>query len=188
MSLIFLYSCKGPQHEKKPKIAIDTTFYPSFSADTAFSFVVKQVGFGPRVSNSDANRRCGDWLIQKLGSYSSDIIVQAFKARAYNGEVINGRNIIASFRPEASSRILLASHWDSRPFADHDPNPANRHKPIDGANDGASGVGVLLELARIMHSYPPNIGVDIILFDAEDYGPPEDMQSQQGEDWWGLGS
>ena len=188
MVLLLMYSCKGPQPEKKPKITIDTTFYPSFSGDTAFSFVAKQISYGPRVSNSEANKRCGDWLIEKLRTYTSDVTVQAFQARAYNGQVIHGRNIIASFHPEASSRILLASHWDSRPFADHDPNPANRNKPIDGANDGASGVGVLLELARIMHTYPPNIGVDIILFDAEDYGPPEDLQTQQGEHWWGLGS
>ncbi|HTX88152.1 MAG TPA: M28 family peptidase, partial [Bacteroidales bacterium] len=102
---------------------------------------------------------------------------------------LNFQNLIASWNPEMKSRILLCSHWDSRPFADHDPDKANHRKPIDAANDGASGVGVLLEIARQLNARQPEIGIDIVLFDVEDYGPPQDQHyTEDTEKWWGLGS
>jgi hypothetical protein len=123
-----------------------------------------------------------------MRSYTTAVEVQSFKARAYNGKVLRGKNIIASFNPENKKRILLCAHWDSRPYADHDPESKNHNTPIDGANDGASGIGVLIEMARNFSQQLPSIGVDIIFFDLEDYGPPQDAQNYGGEDHWGLGS
>lgn len=188
--ILFLGACGGREkpvlkEKREPKVL---KVYPVFNGDSAFYFVKRQVDFGPRVPNTEASVFCATWMMQILQRFTPHVEVQQFKARAYNGLIINGRNIIASFNLDAKARILLASHWDSRPYADHDPDPANHRKPIDGANDGASGVGVLIELARIMHQQPPSIGVDIILFDAEDYGPPSDLQTDEGNDWWGLGS
>lgn len=161
---------------------------PVFNTDSAMASVAKQIAFGPRVPNTSASVECAKWLESTLKRYTPNVIVQSFKARAFDGTVLNGRNIIASFNPEAKARILLCSHWDSRPWADHDPDPANHKTPIDGANDGAAGVGVLLELARVMAPELPKVGVDIILFDAEDYGPTQANQNRESENEWGLGS
>jgi Zn-dependent M28 family amino/carboxypeptidase len=128
------------------------------------------------------------WLKNKLLEYTPHVIVQEFKARVYNGDVFNGQNIIASFNPEKKARIMLCSHWDSRPFADYDPDPAKRNKPVMAANDGASGVGVILEIARQLKDNHPYAGVDIIFFDLEDYGPPHDAQREGANEDWGLGS
>jgi len=164
-----------------------TVFVPEFNADSAYAYVDRQVAFGPRVPNSAANAACAAWLEQKLQQYTPNVIVQKASVTAFNGTVLTARNIIASFNPENTSRILLCAHWDSRPWADHDPEPANHKKPVPAANDGASGAGVLLEVARLMHLHDPGLGVDIVLFDAEDYGEPQDMQGTN-EDSWGLGS
>ena len=160
-----------------------------FSADSAYKFVADQVAFGPRVVNTRAHAKCAAWLESRLRSWTSEVIVQEASATAYDGTKLKFKNIIASFGPAGSNRILLAAHWDSRPYADYDSDPANRRKPIDGANDGASGVGVLLEIARQMSLTPPPVGVDIILFDAEDYGPPQDEHfGEDTERYWALGS
>jgi len=161
---------------------------PPFNADSAFKFVEAQVNFGPRVPNTEAHASCAAYLENMLKRFSPDVSVQAFKARAYNGEILHGRNIIASYDIENKSRIMLCAHWDSRPYADHDPDQSNQQTPILGANDGASGVGVLLEIARQLRTQNAGIGVDIILFDAEDFGPPTDTQQQDETDYWGLGS
>lgn len=160
---------------------------PSFNADSAFAFVEAQTAFGPRVPGSKAHARCAEWLEASLKRFTEHVKVQSFASRAWNNQILNGKNIIGSFNPDARKRILLCAHWDSRPYADHDPNPANHNKPIDGANDGASGVGALLEIARILHANPIDIGIDIIFFDLEDYGEPQDAQSDH-QDNWGLGS
>lgn len=169
--------------QEKEKVAV-----PDFNSDTAYYFVKKQLDFGPRVPNTSANIKCMKFLSKTLKRYTPDVIIQNFKAKAYNGETLIGNNIIAVFNPELKNRIMLSAHWDSRPYADHDPDIKNHNTPIDGANDGASGVGVLIEIARQMSIKNPEIGVDIILFDTEDYGPPQDNQSQSGEDFWALGS
>lgn len=160
---------------------------PVFNADSAYSYIEKQLSFGPRVPNSQAHKACGDWIVAKLKQYSPEVIEQNAKLKAYDGTILNARNIIATFNPDASSRILLCAHWDSRPWADHDPDPANRKKPVPGANDGASGVGVLIEIARGFSQKNPGVGVDIVLFDAEDSGEPQDVQGSY-EDSWALGS
>jgi Zn-dependent M28 family amino/carboxypeptidase len=174
--------------DKKVTVQQADMIVPPFNADSAYSFVESQLNFGPRVPNTEAHTACAEYLASTLKRYADSVIVQHFKARAYDGNVLNGRNIIASFDPGRNGRVLLCAHWDSRPYADHDPDPANHDSPILGANDGASGVGVLLEIARQLKTQRPRIGVDIILFDAEDYGPPSDTQQHDETDYWGLGS
>ena len=165
---------------------------PAFNSDSAYYFIEKQVDFGPRVPNTPAHHNCGDYLIQRLKQYGARITVQEFQDQAYTGAKLYLRNIIASYNLDARKRILLASHWDTRPYADKD--TVRRYEPIDGANDGASGVGVLVELARILgKNEKPEAGVDIIFFDGEDYGEHEDveespMKNGRMQIWWCLGS
>jgi Zn-dependent M28 family amino/carboxypeptidase len=159
----------------------------TFNADSAYEFVASQVAFGPRVPGTPAHAACAAWLTAKLNQYGAQVTEQNFKARTYDNVIRNGINIIASYNPDLKKRILLMSHWDSRPFADHDPDESLQNTPIDGANDGASGVGVLLELARQFQLKNPNIGVDIVLFDLEDWGPPTEL-NMSNEEYWGLGA
>ncbi|MCD4773472.1 MAG: M28 family peptidase [Bacteroidales bacterium] len=160
---------------------------PDFNQDSAYIFVENQVKFGPRVPGTKANLDCAQYLTNTLKRFTPHVQIQDFKARVYNGNIITGQNIIATFKPEAKNRILLCAHWDSRPYADHDLDINNANTPIDGANDGASGVGVLLEIARQLNKSQPKAGIDIILFDLEDYGEPQGVQSKL-EDNWALGS
>lgn len=171
---------------KKENKAIDVKI-PRFNEDSAYRYIADQVAFGPRVPNTAAHTACGRYLIDKLKKFSDTVLVQQYKTRAYNGTILNGLNIIGSINPHIQKRIFISSHWDSRPYADNDPDPANHRTPIDAANDGASGVGVILEMARQMSIERPRIGVDFIFFDTEDYGPPIDL-NQHGGNFWGLGS
>lgn len=175
---------KEKKTKKKEKKSV---VVPPFNADSAYYFVQKQVDFGPRVPGTKAHIACAEWLSEKLDSYADTVIVQAFRARTYDDVARNGKNIIASFGPEKKKRILLMAHWDTRPFADHDPDPSNHRTHIDGANDGGSGVGVLLEMARQFHMEQPEVGVDLVLFDLEDWGPPTDLDLYK-EEYWCLGS
>jgi hypothetical protein len=159
---------------------------PVFSADSAFSFVSKQVTFGPRVPNTEPHVLCGNYLVEKLQSYCDTVYIQSFTGVTYDGKKLKSKNIIGTFGVNKTKRIVLAAHWDSRPIADHDSDPAKRDRPIDGANDGASGVGILLEVARQLSLKNPEIGVDIIFFDSEDWGTPSGTQIEG--DWWCLGS
>lgn len=167
-----------------------TQVSPDFNADSAYNFVEKQVLFGPRVPNSSEHIACGNYLVEQLKRFGAEIVEQKVDLKAYNGTILKSRNIIASFDVEKKDRVLLFAHWDTRPFADHDPDQENHRKPIDGANDGASGVGVLLEIARIMQQQKPVLGVDIIFFDAEDYGVPDFDRSlfTSSDNTWCLGS
>lgn len=160
---------------------------PAFNVDSAYAYVKAQTEFGPRTMGSAAHEACCNYIAGKLAEFCDTVLIQPFTARTYDGRSWNAANIVASFAPGKQDRVLLSSHWDSRPFADHDPDPANHDKPIDGANDGASGVGVLMEVARQLRQLNPKVGVDIVLFDAEDYGPKEGDSAPKG-DWWGLGS
>ena len=190
---VLLSACGGQrQNEAKkeePKKEEAKIVIPDFNADSAFLFVKQQVDFGPRVPNTPAHQKCSQFLYRKMKAYIPDVTIQSGQIRAYNGTLLDFKNIIGSVNPDASVRVMLCSHWDSRPYADHDPDPKNRRTPIDGANDGASGVGTLLEVARQLQAKAPSIGVDIILFDVEDYGPPQDERGDEDtEKWWGLGS
>lgn len=165
---------------------------PQFNADSAYAYIEKQVGFGPRVPNTTPHRQTGDYLIAKFNELGANVTVQEFEAQAFDGTTLLLRNIIASYNPQAGKRVLLAAHWDTRPFADKDPDESKWRQPIDGANDGGSGVGVLLEIARLLNTHDnPQVGVDIILFDGEDYGEPEFMnedEKSRNRVYWCLGS
>ena len=161
---------------------------PSFDGDSAYHYTAGQVAFGPRVPNSEAHRACGDWLEAELERFGAQVTAQRVTLRAYDGTPLYARNIIGSYNPELKKRVLLCAHWDSRPWADADSDPKNHRTPILGANDGASGVGVLLEVARQLQAQPAEIGIDIIFFDAEDYGThASDKESTEGITWC-LGS
>lgn len=170
-----------------PPATTNTGTTPTFAADSAYSYVATQVAFGPRVPNTEAHKACGDFLIGELKRHGAQLYVQEASLTAYNGTKLEARNIIGSYNPDVKKRVLLFAHWDSRPYADHDADEANHLKPIDGADDGASGVGVLLEIARQLGQKAPGIGIDIIFFDAEDYGEPR-FASTNLQDTYCLGS
>lgn len=180
-------ACQSPTPTETPEVQ-KSLYIPPFDADSAYAFVDKQVAFGPRVPNTTAHKACAIYLTNELMRFCDTVIVQEFTAKAYNGTLLNGKNIIGIINPSHPSRVLVGAHWDSRPYADHDPNPAMRRSPIDGANDGASGVGVLLETARQLQLKKPEIGVDIIFFDVEDYGAPQDDKAAYEGEFWCLGS
>jgi hypothetical protein len=190
--VLFAASCNQPAKQDSaqqdsvapgPRVSV-----PAFSADTAYESIKTQLAFGPRVPNTKAHDQCAAYLIGKMKSYTEHVTVQSGQVYAYNKTSLKFQNIIGSWKPETNNRILLCAHWDSRPYADHDPDQKNHRKPVDGANDGASGVGVLMEVARQLSLTNPAIGVDIILFDVEDYGPPQDVILENSEQYWGQGS
>lgn len=161
---------------------------PVFDADSAYSYVAAQTEFGPRVPGTEAHARCADYLVAKFKEFGAEVVTQDMELVRYDGVGIRGRNIIASYGGENRKRVMLCAHWDSRPWADNDADAANHHKHIDGANDGASGVGVLLEIARHLSQQSPAIGIDIVLFDAEDSGTPRFDNAAYDEESWCLGS
>jgi len=187
---LYLISCQETQEKKQSdtKPIQKKVKVPQFNADTAYYYIEKQVAFGPRVPNTKTHQACATYLIDQLSVFTDTVIEQKARVRAYNGTILNISNIIGSFNPKNTNRILLCAHWDTRPIAEKDPDPAKRNLPIDGANDGASGVGVLLEIARQISMLPLEIGIDIIFFDAEDYGQPHDSPLPYVEDSWALGS
>ena len=148
---------------------------PVFSGDSAYASVAQQVAIGPRVPNTPAHVRGGDYIVAKLKSYGVEVIEQPFTAKGWDGVLVKGRNIIGVINPKATKRLLFSSHWDSRRFSDHDSLEVNHKKPVPAANDGASGVAVLLEMARTIQQAKakPTVGVDLIFFDAEDWGNGE---------------
>lgn len=160
---------------------------PAFSSDSAYQYIADQVAFGPRVPNTPAHKACGDYLAKQLERFGAKVYNQSADLIAYDGTILKARNIVGVYNPENKKRVLLCAHWDSRPYADQD-KEENHHRAIDGANDGASGVGVLLEIARQIQMQAPAIGIDIAFFDAEDYGIPEFYEGSYKQDTWCLGS
>ncbi|MCU4165543.1 M28 family peptidase [Carboxylicivirga caseinilyticus] len=189
-SLLF-FACsspKGGDSSSKSSVEAKKVATPFFNADSAYAYVEHQVNFGPRVPNTPEHKACAEYLAAEMKRFGADVIVQEAEVRAFDNTVLEAKNIIAQFNPELNNRLLLFAHWDSRPFADHDPDKSKRDQPIDGANDGASGVGVLMELARLIGLAGHNLGIDIIFFDAEDYGQPDHRDLPYQEDTWCLGS
>lgn len=183
---ILLSSCKTDNAgestvEDTPK---KTYAVPKFERDSALAYVQAQVDFGPRVLQTAAHDSCRDWMVQKFESFGATVIAQDFKANVYTGESFDATNIIAQYNPGAKKRILLAAHWDSRHQADSPLSQERQGEAILGADDGGSGVAVLLEVARQLQANPIDMGVDIILFDAEDYGESGTNNTES----WGLGS
>lgn len=180
-----------PDNMTKPTIQVNV---PVFNADSAYFFVEKQVGFGPRVPGSAAHKKCAAWLVSEFKRHGMTVVEQKFKAETYFGP-LDAINIVAQYKPELPNRILLCAHWDSRHIADHDTK--DKDKPILGADDGGSGVALLLEMARMLSANPADIGVDLVCFDAEDLGKESDdtpdapsvMQQEQANNaTWCLGS
>lgn len=178
--LIALSGCTNeqPRKQQEPLPEEDSGSplkIPEFNGSRAFRYLVAQTDFGPRNPNSQGHAACLTYLATELSKSADRVQLQEFTAQGY-GEKLYLTNIIASFKPDAKERILLCAHWDTRPRAEHDDDRSRRNEPILGANDGASGVAVLLELASLLKEYPPPVGVDIILFDGEDYGMEGDLQ------------
>ena len=190
LAVLFL-SCHAGE-DKKPNAGVSNpakteVYAPAFDADSAYAYVAQQVAFGPRVPNTPEHAACALWLASELKRHGAEVTVQEGRARAFDGTILNMKNIVGTFHPESRDRILLFAHWDTRPFADKD--TVRLREPIDGANDGASGVGVLLEIARLLGLEAADVGVDIVFFDAEDYGRPEWLPAiEDGYKTWCLGS
>ena len=161
---------------------------PDFNADSAYIYLQEQCDFGPRTMNSTAHDKCEKWIIQKFEQYGCKVTTQKATLNGYDGTPLRSTNIIASYNPEATTRIMFCAHWDCRPWADNDPDSTNWHKPIVAANDAASGVGVMIELARILKGSGLELGVDFICFDAEDYGTPQWFEGEDPGDTWALGA
>jgi len=192
--MIISFSCTACKNLSKGGKTDDSTAIkkpvgPEFNADSAYAFTAAQCDFGPRTMNSEAHELCLQWIIRKFRQYGCDVKTQKADLKGYNGTVLKSTNIMASYNPEASTRILLCAHWDSRPWADNDPDSANHRKPVMAANDGASGVAVMIEIARVLQADTTlNIGVDFVCFDAEDWGIPEWETMDDPGNTWALGS
>lgn len=164
---------------------------PNFNADSAYAFTQAQCDFGPRDMNSKGHEECGAWIVAKFKGYGCKVTTQEADLKGYDGTTLKSTNIMAQYNPGATTRILLCAHWDSRPWADNDPDSANWHKPILAANDAASGVAVMLEIARLLqkNALPSGFGVDFVCFDAEDWGTPQWEANQDASgDSWALGA
>lgn len=142
----------------------------TFDVDTAYAFIEKQLAFGPRTPNSATHDKCALWLEAKFKAYKAEVTVQSAAVKSHDNRTFNIKNIVASYNPAATRRVIVSAHWDSRPFADQDKDGTKVNDPVPAANDGASGVAIILELARQFSLHPPSVGVDLILWDAEDYG------------------
>lgn len=166
-SVLSLFACNP---NKRTPSVVELVPAPSFNEDSAFYYIEKQVGFGYRIPDTDGHRNCGNFIVAKLKAYGFVVSEQMDTVLGYDGKRFPLRNIIGKWNEAATERILLCAHWDSRPFADQDPERPN--EPIVGANDNASGVAVLLEIARNMAVQSPSVGVDVVFFDLEDQGRP----------------
>jgi len=191
--VLLLKSCapEAPSPAPAPEKTVSVVV-PLFDPDSAYAHVEKQVSFGPRVPGSAAHAACADWLVATLERYGADTVYQQKgTVTVFNGQPVPLRNIIASWNPEKKDRLLLMAHYDTRPFADRDLE--RPHEPIDGANDGASGVAVWLEVARHFREQEPALGIDLFFTDVEDMGAPADgaMGAKQDEnnlESWCLGA
>lgn len=186
--LLTMASCKS---SKKADAETETMTMvgPTFNADSAYAFCAKQCEFGPRTMNSEAHDKCGEWIAAKFREYGCTVTEQKADLKAFDGTVLKSTNIIASYKPELTTRILLCAHWDCRPWADNDPDSTNWRKPVMGANDGASGVAVMLEIARLLQRADSiKVGVDFVCFDAEDWGVPQWSDTNYNGDSWALGA
>lgn len=175
---------KNRQEDESASVETESIAAPVFSSDSAYEYVRRQVEFSPRVPNTEAHSKAGDWLVAMLKRNGAEVIEQKTVLTAFDGTPLHVRNIFAQFNPKAGDRTLLLAHWDCRPWADEDSDAGKRRKPVDGANDGASGVAVLLETARVLgaNPLPSDKGVDILFVDAEDWGTDDNEES------WAMGA
>ena len=141
-----------------------------FNGQTAFTYIEKQMSFGPRIPNTPGHKQTGDWILSELRTRADTVVVQEINHAMPGGEVLRLRNFFARFNPQATDRLLLLAHWDTRPKADQSDNLGQQQLPVPGANDGASGVAVLMGVADVLKAKAPAIGVDLLFVDGEDYG------------------
>ncbi|MDR0185707.1 M28 family peptidase [Prevotella brunnea] len=191
--VLFISGCNRKKNDNSSDIdtmAVEKPVDIKFNPDSAYAFTAAQCAFGPRVMNSAAHDRCEQWIISKFKQYGCEVMTQKADLKGYDGTLLKSTNILASYNPQAQRRVMLCAHWDSRPWADNDPDSANHKKPVMAANDGASGVAVMIEVARLLQADSSlNIGVDFVCFDAEDWGIPQwETNFQDTGDSWALGS
>lgn len=202
IGLLAVMGCKGNGNDSQ-STKDELCEAPSFCADSAYEYVAKQCSFGPRVMNSAAHDSCGDYIANTFTRMGAKVYNQYADSKLYDGTPVKMRNIVASVNPDADIRIIISGHWDSRPWADHDEDETKYHTPIDGANDGGSSIGIMLEMARILQAdmnekgdsamlRRKGIGVDFICWDAEDCGTPEFDANHDNDEsnasTWCLGS
>ena len=189
VAAVVLVACgttKKSQSEDQKAVSV------MFSADSAYAFCAAQCQYGPRTMNSEAHEKCGQWIVEKFRQYGCEVELQKADLKGYDGTILKSTNIIAKSRQLTANskqpRILICAHWDSRPWADNDPDSANWRKPVMAANDGASGVAVMLEIARLLQENDSaSMAVDFICFDAEDWGIPQ-WENDGDADSWALGA
>ena len=167
MAALVLAACPGEGDGGQPAASGPRT---SFDGQKAYQYVQAQLAFGPRVPGTDGHRRAGDWMVERLRASADTVAEQAWTHTTADGTRLPMRNVLARFNPQAAERVLYLAHWDTRPVADGESDAAKRTLPIPGANDGASGVAMLLALADALKAERPSQGVDILLVDGEDYG------------------
>jgi len=189
--LLFILSgcdCNRPQpNVETPPQKIKTVVVPKFNEDSAYAFTKRQIDFGPRIPGTKEQAACAKWLANKLKDYTPDVIIQDVQVKIYNGKMVPCINMIASFNPDVQKRVLLFAHWDTRPWSDRD--ETKQKEKFDGADDAAGSVGTLIEIARQLSKQECSVGVDILLVDVEDYGPPEFEGAKWNEkDTYALGT
>ena len=172
------FSCAGKTLVKQEPL-------PLFDENEAYAQILTYEKFGPKVPGTEAHVKAGDWIISELKKASLNPLEQKTTAKTFDGKMIPVRNIMAQFNKDAKTRYLLSAHWDNRPFADEDPDPKYRKTPIQGVNDGGSGVVVLLGIAKSLQGKSISIGVDFLFLDAEDWGNPGSEESYcLGTQYW----
>lgn len=190
---LMTFSSTACKNTKSADTDADTTVVqavgPQFNADSALAFTAAQCDFGPRTMNSEAHDRCEQWIVSMFTRYGCKVATQKADLTGYDGTTLKATNIMASYNPDATTRILICAHWDSRPWADNDPDSTKHREPVMAANDAASGVAVMLEIARqLQKDKKLKIGVDFVCFDAEDWGVPTWATVDNGDDTWALGA
>ena len=186
-SVLLMLSCGNLRKQTVDDTATLQPVGPVFSADSAYLYCQQQCDFGPRTMNSKAHDLCEEWIVSKFKAFGMDVATQKADLKGFDGTILKSTNIIASYKSELANRILLCAHWDSRPWADNDPDEANHKTPVLAANDGASGVAVMLEVARQLPD-TLGIGVDFVCFDAEDWGVPQWSDAVDDGNSWALGA
>ncbi len=162
---------------------------PTFCADSAMKHIEAQCAFGPRVTGTEESKNCAEYIASRFREYGASVEMQPCTVTLWDKSKCDAVNIVASINPENKDRIMFCAHWDSRPWADNDPDEKNHHTPVLGANDGASGVAVMLELCRLLQQQPVRTGIDFVCFDAEDMGTPQWAETEEStSDTWCLGS
>ncbi len=187
--LLMMSACSSKQSKTATTTPVDSEVehVMTFDADSAYYHVENQVAFGPRIPGTNGHKLCVEYIVEKLKEHNADtVMLQKGDVKKYDGEKLEITNIIAQYNKSADKRILLVAHYDTRPWADEDPDEDKHDEPVPGANDGGSGVGVLLELSRLFGQRNPEVGIDMLFVDAEDMGVSGSWSSN--DETWCLGT